>query len=69
MPNPTPEVPQDPNAPLEAFQRQLDNDYTFFHGRGDHFSQPLDLPSGGDGGIVRLGHLPSLDDQEGSRDE
>ena len=66
---PKQEPPQDPNAPLEAFQRQLDNDYAFMHGRGDSFRQPLDLPTGGGEGVNRLGHLPGLDEQEGGGDE
>ena len=61
-------MPQDPNAPLIAFQRRLDEDSQFFEGRGGEFRQPLDLPTLGRGNH-RLGHLPGLDAQEGSPDE
>ena len=58
----------DPNAPLIAFQRRLDEDSQFFEGRGAEFHQPLDVPTMGRGNH-RLGHLPGLDAQEGSPDE
>ena len=61
---PKTEPPKDPNAPLIAYQRHLDEDSQFFEGRGAEFHQPLDVPSN-----HRLGHLPGLDAQEGSPDE
>lgn len=58
----------DPNAPLEAYQRRLDENTVFFEGPGGCYHQPSGLPTHGRGNFC-LGHLPGLDTQEGSPDE